>query len=61
MDRYDYKKVLAKIEQKKMNKMIDFLYSLPYFGSWTRGSIQKFQYFFTTREFTRNQSIFKEG
>lgn len=47
MDRYDYKKVLGKIEQKALNRMTDFLFSLPFFAAWTRGSIQRFQYFFT--------------
>lgn len=45
MDRNDYKKVLGKLEQKRMNRLTEFLYSLPFFLNWTRGSIQKFQYF----------------
>ena len=39
MVRYDYKKILGKIEQKRLNQLTDFLYSLPYFANWTRGSI----------------------
>ena len=39
MDRNDYKKVLGKLEQKTMNRLTDFLYSLPFFLTWTRGSL----------------------
>ena len=39
MDRSDYKKVLGKIEQKAMNRLTDFLYSLPFFQTWTKGSL----------------------
>lgn len=54
VDRYDYKKVLGKIEQKRMNHMIDYLISLPYFKHWTRHAVAKLQYFFTKRELNRH-------
>ena len=37
----DYEKVLQKIEQKKISKMIDFLHSLPLFKFFTRTSLSK--------------------
>lgn len=53
VDRYDYKKVLGKIEQKRINHMTDYLQSLPYFKKWTRHAIAKLQYFFTKKEYSR--------
>ena len=61
MDRNDYKKVLGKLEQKNMNRLTDFLYSLPFFLNWRRGSLQKFQYFLSHKQYIRNQTVFKEN
>ncbi len=61
LDRQTYKRVLMKIEQKRLNKAVGFLHSLPFFKSWTRSTISKFQYFFTRQEFSRNHVVFKEG
>lgn len=61
MDRQSYKKVLGKIEQKRLNQSIDFLQSLPFFNSWTRSTISKFQYLFERKEFIRNQIVYTEG
>ncbi len=54
VDRYDYKKVLGKIEQKRMNRIIDYLQSLPYFKHWTRHAVAKLQYFFIKKEYRRH-------
>ena len=56
-----YKKVLLKVEQKRLNKMVDFLHSLPFFKNWTRTTISKFQYFFTHQTFQRNHVVYREG
>lgn len=41
MSKADYEKVLQKIEQKNMNKIIEFLHQLPFFKVWTRTSLGK--------------------
>ena len=61
MSKSDYEKVLQKIEQKNMNKIIEFLHQLPFFKVWTRTSLSKLQYSFEQRAFIRNQIIYKEG
>ena len=61
MDRTTYRKVLGKIEQKWLNKSVDFLQSLPFFSSWTRSTISKFQYLFERKDFIRNQIVYREG
>ena len=35
--------------------MIDYLQSLPYFKTWTRHAVAKIQYFFTQKDYKRNQ------
>lgn len=57
----DYEKVLQKIEQKKISKMIDFLHSLPQFRVFTRTSLAKIQYSFENKNFIRNQVVYREG
>lgn len=61
MDRQTYRKVLGKIEQKRLNKAVDFLQSLPFFSSWTRSTISKFQYLFERKDYIRNQIVYREG
>jgi CRP-like cAMP-binding protein len=41
MNKSDYQKVLSRIEQKNLNKIIDFLHSLPYLRPWTRTALGK--------------------
>ena len=54
MSKADYEKVLKKIEQKNLAKMVEFLHSLPFFRVWTRTSLSKLQYIFEQKQFLRN-------
>ena len=40
----DYKNVLAKIEERLANDMIDFLQSIPLFSTWSRNLLMKLLY-----------------
>ncbi|CDW72769.1 UNKNOWN [Stylonychia lemnae] len=61
MSKSDYQKVLQRIEQKSLNKIVDFLHQIPFLHSWTRTSLSKLQYSFEQRIYKRNQTIYKEG
>ncbi len=61
IDRNDYKKVLQRIEQKRIDAVTNFLYGLPLFGHWDRHLLVKLQYFFETQSFGRKQRVFSEG
>lgn len=61
VDRQDYKRVMGRLEQAKMNKIVEFLASLPYFISWTRHAVAKLHYFFVKKNVKRGQHIFSEG
>lgn len=57
----DYQKVLLKIQEKELNKKIDFFKSLPIFQDWTRISVGKITYFFIEKHLKRNFRVYSEG
>ncbi|CAI2382238.1 unnamed protein product [Moneuplotes crassus] len=57
----DYQKVLLKIQEKELNKKIDFFKSLPIFQDWTRIAVGKLTYFFIEKEYLRNFKVYSEG
>lgn len=61
MGRDDYERVLTKIEQKNKQKVNDFLRSLPFLTSWTNTALNKLQLSFETKNFFRNQMVYREG
>jgi CRP-like cAMP-binding protein len=61
MSKHDYHRSLIKIEQKKMNKIIDFFLKLPYFSHWTKTSVAKLQYSFELKTFNQGHIVFHEG
>jgi len=54
MSKEDYEKILKKIEQKNMLKIIEFLHALPFFKGFTRTSMTKLVYSFEQRQYIRN-------
>lgn len=56
-----YEKVLGKIEHAKLNKLVDFLKSVPTFKHWSKSALLKLTYFFKKKSFIRNQVVYKEG
>ena len=53
MSKQDYQKVLQRIEQKNLNKIVDFLHQLPFLMNWTRSGLSKLQYSFEQRFYKR--------
>ena len=61
LDRQNFKKCLAKIENREKNKKIDFLKNLPIFKMWTKNQIFKMTYFFSEFKYGINQAVFTQG
>lgn len=61
MCKADYKNVLAKIEERLANDMIDFLQSIPLFSTWSRNLLMKLLYKIEKRSLIKNQVMIKEG
>ena len=49
MTKKDFDKVMAKIELKTQNRIIDFLQGLPFFSNWTRSALTRLHYNFGVR------------
>eukprot|EP00347_Sterkiella_histriomuscorum_P023290 403335214 len=61
MSQSDYMKILNKIEQKNMSRIVEFMHELPFFKVWTRTSLGKLQYSFEQKQLQRNQVLYREG
>jgi len=46
MDREDYSKTLSRIENRNINRIIDFFKDLPYFSSYGRTALNKIRFQF---------------
>ena len=61
MTKKDYNKVLARLEARKLKKLIDFYKSIPFLAKNSKTYLQKLHYNFEQRTFIRNQIIYSEG
>lgn len=61
LDKHDYEISLAKIERKRMNKILTFMMGIPCFKGWTHNSILKFSYYLKKVKVTRNQCLYRYG
>lgn len=61
MERSGYVRVLKTIEERNLNKFIDFLRSVPLFSNWLKHSIAKLTYYFTPRKYIRNSIVYQTG
>ena len=61
LEKYDYQKVLGVIQEKILNRKINFFKNLQIFADWTRGAIAKATYYFHEKSFSRNYFLYKEG
>jgi len=60
MQKADYQKVLQKIEQKKLNQIIEFLQGLPFLQKWSKTALAKLQFSFELKTYNRMQVVFRE-
>eukprot|EP00347_Sterkiella_histriomuscorum_P024025 403332565 len=61
MSKADYDKVLSRIEQKNLNKILGFLHQLPFLHNWSKIQLQKLQYCFEQKVLKRGTVLYKEG
>lgn len=61
LEKADYNRMIAKVVRDKRNNVVNFLKSLPIFGSITKGSLAKLTYNFKEKEFIKGQVVYKEG
>lgn len=61
MERSDYTKTLSRIENRNINKVIDFFKDLPYFENYGRAALNKIRFNFSRIKFKRKHIIYKEG
>jgi hypothetical protein len=56
-----YQKFIKKIEQKRLNKTVDFFMKLQYFSSHSKNFVTKFTLNIRKVKFKRNQRVYNEG
>jgi CRP-like cAMP-binding protein len=61
LNKATYRKVMGKLEDRRLNAKVDFLRSLPVFANWTRRSLSKFTSAFTQLKFPRKKVVFEDG
>lgn len=61
LEKIDYNRMIAKIVRDKRNNVVNFLKTLPIFSGITKGSIAKLTYNFKEKDFTKGQTVYKEG
>lgn len=61
MDKNDYSKTLSRIENRNINKVLEFFKSLPYFSSFSRIALTKLRVNFKKVKYKRKHLIYKEG
>jgi CRP-like cAMP-binding protein len=61
MEREDYNKTLMRIENRNINKIIDFFKDLPYFSSYGRTALGKIRFWFSRVKYKRSHVVYKEG
>lgn len=61
LDSQQFKKSLMNLENKKLNKVIDFLVGIPLFQTVSRKTVTKMAQFLTKRTFRRQQVVYQAG
>lgn len=58
MGKADYLRVLGKLEQQKLQELVQFLQTLPLFRGWGKTSTQRISYYFTHVDYLRKQTVY---
>lgn len=61
LDKKDYKECLGKVVKEKRNLFVEFLFSLPLFSAFTKGTLTKISYAFKEKVLKKSQILYKEG
>jgi CRP-like cAMP-binding protein len=61
MEREDYNKTLKRIENRNINKIVDFFQDLPYFSTYGKNALQRIRFLFNRFKLKGKHVVFKEG
>lgn len=59
LEKKDYLRILGKLEQVKLDEIVDFLLSLPLFHGWGKQATQRISYYFTPIKYIRKQFVYR--
>lgn len=59
LEKKDYLRILGKLEQVKLDEIVDFLLSLPLFKGWGKQATQRISYYFTPIKYIRKQFVYR--
>lgn len=59
LDKAEYLRLLGKLEQQKLQELVNFLQSLPLFRDWGKMSTQRVSYYFTPVSYIRKQVVYR--
>ena len=61
LERDEYKRILGRIDDAKLEAKVQLLQKHPAFNTWTKSALQKISYFFNEHTYKRKQVIFRAG
>lgn len=59
LEKSDYLRILGKLEQQKLEDVVEFLQSLPLFRGWRKLQIQRVSYYFQPVKYIRKQVVYR--
>ena len=59
LEKADFIRILGKLEQQKLEDIVEFLQSLPLFKGWRKLSTQRVSYYFTPINYIRKQVVYR--
>ena len=59
LEKADYIRILGRLEQQKLEELVEFLQSLPLFKGWGKLATQRISYYFTPTKFIRKQCVYR--
>ena len=61
LERDEYRRILGRIDDAKLEAKVQLLQKHPAFCSWSKSSLQRISYFFNERMYRRKQVVFRAG
>lgn len=57
----DYMKIIGRAEAKALDRVIEFLSSIPFFNKWGKKKLSKLTYYLEKQKFIRKKCVFESG
>ena len=58
MEKADYVRLFGRLQQQKLQELVEFLQTLPLFKGWGKMSTQRLSYYFAPVEYLRKQAVY---